>query len=304
MKFTNRFGLPQAVLRAATVRNDLYKSNADKSVTQLINPPQIDILRKVHFKDMEKDLSEEFFALFGSAIHKVLEWGSGDDITEERLYAQINGWVISGQIDLQKTPNGVSIIDYKFTSAYSLTKEPEGKLEWEQQLNLYAYLMWVNKQVRVTDISVCAIVRDWSRAQALTDLQYPQSIITMVPLRLWSIEDQEAFCKARVAKHQQAKFDYEIGEALPECEHEERWAAADKWSVTFEGNKKAKNFLSEDEAVRHGEADKKGRKFSVRHVSGKSVRCQGNYCQVSKWCAQYARMSKEEVEGDDEQGTE
>lgn len=298
MKFNNKHNLPEAIIRAATVRNSLYNANADRSVTSLINPPQIDILRKVHFKEMEKDISEEFFGLFGSALHKILEWGEGDDITEERLYARINGWVISGQIDLQKNPEGVSIIDYKFCSAYSLTKNDGAKPEWEAQLNCYAYLMWLNKNVRVTDISVCAIVRDWSRREAAVSLTYPQSIITMVPLRLWSLEEQEAYVRQRVAIHQSAQFNYEIGEALPECSSEERWAAPDKWTVTFKGLKKGKNFPSEDEARGYGEADKKGREFEIVRRSGKSVRC--NFCQVSQWCEQFKRLEQEKDEGDDD----
>lgn len=300
MRFTNEKGYPEALIRAAYKRNSLYNANADKSATGLINPPQIDILRQAHFKDLVKPIEEEFFGLFGSAIHKVLEWGAEGEATEERLYARINGWTISGQMDLQRTGEAYSIIDYKFCAAYSITKNDGAKPEWEAQLNIYAYLVWLNKAIRVTELAVCAIVRDWSRQMAAADLTYPQSIITMVPLRLWSLEEQEAYVRQRVATHQQAKFAYEIGEALPECTAEERWAAADKWTVTFKGLKKGKNFQSEAEAKAYGEADKKGREFEIVRRSGKSVRC--NYCQVSQWCDQFKKMSMEAEGDDDDEG--
>lgn len=299
MKFTNVHNLPDTLIRAARVRNALYKSNADRSVTQLINPPQIDILRKVHFRDMQKDISEEFFGLFGSAIHQILEWAAEGQATEERLYATVAGWVISGQIDLQQTEHGMSIVDYKFCSSYALTKDDDGKPEWEQQLNIYAYLVWLNKGIRVTDISVCAIVRDWQRRMATVDLTYPQSIVTMVPLRLWSLEQQEAYVRERVALHQEAQFLYDIDEPLPECSARERWATPDKWTVVPVGMKRGKHFDTKDAATAYGETLEKGYILSVKR--GKSTRC--SYCQVSEWCQQYAKMQQERA-GEHEQGTE
>lgn len=298
MRFTNVHGLPDTIIRASHVRNAMYQSNADRSVTQLINPPQIDVLRKVHFREMEKDISEEFFGLFGSAIHKILEWGADADSVEERLYANVNGWIVSGQIDLQKHKDGWAIIDYKFCSAYSLTKDDGGKPEWERQLNLYAYLMWINKRIRVTDINVCAIVRDWQRRSAQADLTYPQSIITMVPLKLWTIDEQEAYIRDRVAAHQQAQFSYDMEGVLPECSHEDRWAAADKWSVVKVGKKRAKNFASEEAAKKYGE--EVDGEVEIEHRPGKSVRC--GYCMVSQWCHQFQRMKEVEYGPGPEEG--
>ena len=103
MKYTNKFNLPDTIVRAAHVNDAKYnKGDVDRSVTQIIQPPRIDMLRKAHWQEMEKDISEEWWALFGSAVHHILEMGAApDQIVEERLNVEIDGWHVSGMTDLQ-----------------------------------------------------------------------------------------------------------------------------------------------------------------------------------------------------------
>ena len=49
------------------------RGKADISVTELINPPQIAVLKRVHRNDIEEDLVDRFWALMGTNIHKILE---------------------------------------------------------------------------------------------------------------------------------------------------------------------------------------------------------------------------------------
>ena len=190
MQYSNVHNLPDTILRAIKKRNAMYNANADRSVTTLINPPQIDILRKVHFSEMTKDISDDFFALFGSAVHQILEWGATRETAEERLWVRVNGWTVSGQIDLQRDATGTHINDYKVCAAYSITKEETVKPEWEQQLNLYDYLLYENKGVRAQSLSVIAFVRDWQRTQAQGDPAYPQSPIVPIAIPQWTLDEQ------------------------------------------------------------------------------------------------------------------
>lgn len=298
VKTTNIFGLPETIARAARKRNAMYNSNADRSTTQLIAPPRIDVLRKAHHAEIEKDLSEEIFALLGSAVHYILELGADDnkETAEERLYARINGWVISGQVDLQHDPadDGWHLKDYKVTAAYSV--KADRKPDWEAQLNIYAYLVWLNHGIRVSSIAICAIVRDWQRREAAIDLSYPQAPIVLVPQQLWSVEEQEAYIRSRVELHQQAVLNYDLGEELPECTHEERWAKPDKWYVLKVGNKRGKTFASQEEAAAFIESQKGD--FTMELRPGRSMRC--DFCGVQKWCSQYARMVQEDEGNDNE----
>ena len=292
---------------AAAVQNAKYdKGHVHRSVTQLITPPRIDVLRKQHFTEVEKDISEEWWALFGSAVHAILEMGKGSNqYVEERLFIDIDGWELSGAIDLvtvnhkQKT---LSLRDYKVTTAFVVMKDEDGiKPEWEQQLNMLAYMATKNWEMPITDIGVVAIIRDWQRTQAQIDPLYPIAPVVMVKLPLWSLADQEDFLKARVAEHRNAEMAWDLGIPLPECTDEERWCRQNSWAVMREGGTKAaKVFYNDAEAAADAiERNKKVKGNAKPYASyfrpGKSVRCEGNYCQVAEWCDQYARIKESEM---------
>ena len=95
-----------------------------------------------HQYEIERDAVDQIWSLFGTSVHAILE-RSEDTMfseTEQRLYAEVNGWKFSGAIDRQeidKKDGSVNIVDYKVTSVWSVIF---GKVEWERQLNCYAYL--------------------------------------------------------------------------------------------------------------------------------------------------------------------
>jgi hypothetical protein len=277
---TNKFGVPDVIFNAA--KSDKYsRGNADISVTSLIDSPQISVLRDRHSNDLEADVSDRIWALLGTATHKLLDDANGSDTTEERLFYSIGGWTISGGIDIQRrVDNGIAISDYKVTSAMSVIK---GKSSWEKQLNCYAYLVYKNKGLPVKKLEICAILRDWSRTTARRDRSYPQSPITVVPVQLWDVEEQEAYILGRVHLHQAARAGEDIG-----CTPEEQWAYGEKWAAVKEGGKRAvRLFDTEEEASNF--AKEKGL-TTVRRPST-FARCEGDWCQVNRWCKQWAGES-------------
>ena len=108
MKLTNRNNLPEVFVNLLT-RSTYSKGKAHLSATELLNSPQIVQLRRKHWDDIEEDVSDKIFALFGTAMHTILEHGKTDDsIVEERLHINVDGWNISGAIDLQEpNPKGM-----------------------------------------------------------------------------------------------------------------------------------------------------------------------------------------------------
>ena len=159
MKLTNKFGLPDPVVRALT-RSEYSKGDSNRSITQLIDSPRVRILRQEHWDDLEEDVSEKMWAVMGTAAHKMFEDTADEKrVSEERLYTEIDGWVISGAIDVQKIENdGIVVMDYKTTSVWSVIL---GKSQWEYQLNCYAALVRRVKNVPVKGLKVIAILRDW-----------------------------------------------------------------------------------------------------------------------------------------------
>ena len=182
MNITNKFGLPQPFVDF--IKNDKYnRGDADISVTSLIDSPRVALMRQKHKDEIEIDAIDQIWSLFGTSVHAILE-RSEDDMfseTEQRLYADVEGWRLSGAIDRQEInkDNGtVSIVDYKVTSVWSVIF---GKIEWERQLNCYAYLCESNyhpiftpfskQKKEVSKLNICAILRDWKRKKIILKLQ-------------------------------------------------------------------------------------------------------------------------------------
>lgn len=282
MKITNRHNLPWALVRAAQ-RDNYSRGESRKSVTQLISPPRIDLLRERHSGEMSTDLVDKIWSMLGSAVHHLLEQGAAEGHTpEERLFTTIGGWVISGQVDVQHDDGVPGIIDYKVTSVWSVMFD---KPEWEQQLNAYAYLVWAAKGIKIEKLQICAILRDWRRSDADKDPTYPQQPIQLVDVALWSEDEQAAWLAERVALHQAATTAIEFGEELPRCTDDERWIRASKWAVFKPGGKRATKVVDNEEDAR-AEAERVG--GTVQQRGGEPKRCTGNYCGVRDWCSQWA----------------
>lgn len=296
MKTTNIFGLPETIARALVKQEEMYNAGkVDASVTQLIQPPQITILRKKHYKEMSRDVSENFWALLGSGVHYLLDLGRTEEmITEERLFLNIDGFTISGGIDVQEVEgNYTDIMDYKVTATYSVTNEQGSKDEWHNQLNLYALLVEANKATIVRSLTICAILRDWSGAKAKVDPFYPQAPIQLIDIPVWSRAKRLAYARERIALHREARFNEAMQEPLPQCSREERWMKKEKWAVLKIGGKRAvKVCMSEEEAK--ALVEEKGDGYHIEYRPGVSTRC--GYCGVSKWCDQFAAMDNKDID--------
>lgn len=290
---TNKHGLPQTLVNLA--RRDTYtRGSAKISVTELIGSPRIRIMRGRHRDEIVSDVSEQLWSLVGRALHSVVEMGADDDhLPEERLFAEVNGWKISGGIDLQRTgvdEDGTATVilsDYKFTSAWAVMNP---KLDWERQLNCYAWLVEKVKGWRVEGLAINAIVRDWSRHEAARRQDYPKAAMAVLPQRLWSMEEREAYVRERVLVHQDAERRDAWDEALPECSDEERWFRPGKIAVVKDGRVRALKLFDADQ-LEEAKVYAAENKASVEVRPGANTRCE-EFCPVSAWCEQFARMKE------------
>ena len=154
---------------------------------------------------------------------------------EERLFTKVDDVTISGQIDLQElTAEGVIITDYKFTSAWAVMQD---KVEWEQQLNIYKWLVERVKKERVIGLRICALVRDFSRYD--TREGYPNSPVHMVDIPMWDAVRTEEYIRERLNAHMDSKVNADFGESLPECSPEDRWMSETIYAVMRDGRKTA-----------------------------------------------------------------
>ena len=292
MKITNKFNVPETLVALAS-RNYYSKGKSDYSVTEIISPPQVQVLRRKHWNDMEQDVSEMLWSLLGSALHVVAERGQAEGhVTEERISVTIDDVVLSGAIDLQSEDNGQIIItDYKFTSAWALRQD---KPEWEAQQNIYAWLVFKAKGRPVKSVRICALIRDWSRREAQNKADYPQAPIQVIELPLWPLEKTEAYVRERIDLHREAKVKNDWGEDMPSCSDADRWIRETTYAVKKEGRKTAVRVL-DNEA--YAQAMAKEVKGYVEIRKGEAVRCTQNFCGVNQWCKQYQSEANNESTG-------
>lgn len=290
MKITNKHNVPAPLMTLAS-REYYTKGASQYSVTELLSPPKIKRLREQFNEQIEQDVSDMLWQLLGSALHVVMERGETPGyVTEERLFFELDGVTISGQIDLQaETPAGVEIMDYKFTSAWAVMQD---KAEWEEQLNVYAWLLHKVKGKTVTALRICAFIRDFSRHDKREE--YPKSPVHMMEFPLWDFGVTESFVKERLHLHQLSKMQFELGEDLPPCTPDERWMSETVYAVKREGRKTAIKLFTSIEEAQERAAKEKG---YVETRLGEPRRCTGNFCGVAAHCDQYSQWLGDQPSG-------
>ena len=283
MKLTNKFNIPQTFVNVLE-RPTYTKGKAHLSVTQLINSPKIVALTQKFDADIEQDVSDMVWSIFGTAIHGVLEHGKDENhIVEERLHATLDGWRISGAIDLQiKDDAGLSIRDYKTTSAWGVMNE---KVEWEQQLNIYAWLVETVKKTPIIDIGIVAIIRDWSRRDAAKNENYPPAPVKEIPIRLLTYEEQTTYIKHRIGLHSACEFAMETDEDLPLCTPEEMWERPTTWAIKKVGGVRAKSVHDTEESMLKA-LEIAGPAYEIEVRPGSRIRCE-SFCPVNTYCQQW-----------------
>jgi hypothetical protein len=268
---TNVHGLPEAIVKA--VQNDPYSSGgANISVTKLIDAPQRRALWLQHHDHLTEDVSERIWALLGQAVHHILERAGTDTLVEQRLFAELEGWTLSGQFDRLHLASK-TLSDYKVTTTY----KAKGDASWTRQLNILRWLASVN-DLAVDRLEIVAIFRDWRGGERDRNPEYPVAPVQVIPVEVWPLSETEAYIRQRIQLHQQAK----AGEYIP-CTDEERWYSGDKWALVRPGGKRALRVLeTEPTDVPEG--------YVVEHRPGQYRRC-ASYCEVAPFCPQWASSS-------------
>lgn len=283
MKLTNNYGIPQTFMNVLA-RPTYSKGKAHLSATQLLNSPKIVALTNKFDSELEQDASDMIWSIFGSAVHNFLEHGKDENhLVEERLHVEHDGWKISGAVDLQMVnDNGIDIRDYKTTSVWAVMNE---KIEWELQLNVYAWLIEKVKKTPVTSLGIVAILRDWKAREKQQKEGYPEAPVKEVPIRLWTMEEREQYVSNRISAHSACEFELETGGNLPDCSPDEMWEKPAVWAVRKTGNVRAKS-LHDNEASALQALEELGKGYEIEFRAGERTRCE-SYCLVNTYCQQY-----------------
>jgi len=287
MEITNNFGLPSFVVDALTF-SDYSRGDAQISVTQLIDSPRVVQLQKQHADKQSKDAVDFVWSRFGTSVHNMFEESlksvDSPAITEERLFAQWNGWKLSGAIDIQEVEgDGVTISDFKVTSVWSVIN---AKPAWDNQLNTYAYLVRKAKGQTVKKLQIVAILRDWQRRKAEQERNYPSAPIVVLNIPLWSESEQDRYVESQMEKHVNADFDAMTGQKLIECSAEEMWEKPTVYAVMRKGRKSALKLHQSDKLAQDMLDGMDDTHYMDVRV-GEKTRCTQDWCGVSAYCDQF-----------------
>jgi hypothetical protein len=292
MKLTNFLGLPASIVNA--IANDDYsKGDADLSVSQLISPARKVEIERQHTEELTEDASDRIWALVGQAVHEILRRADDDALTEQRLFIDWHDttgklWKISGAFDRLACTHAV-LGDYKVTSVWAV--KDGAKVEWEQQVNTYAYMLrlhgyWIDK------LQVVAILRDWRKSESLKyPDSYPSHQVKVIDLPMWTDGMCRMFLDERIEEHRASR------DKLPFCTPDERWSRPTVYAVVKNDNVKATKLCETpeaaqayiDELIKSPKNAAANWKIDIR--PGAFLRCEG-YCAAAPYCSQWQDEQK------------
>ena len=239
------------------------------------------MLERRYADELEEDVLDRLWSMFGSISHQLLEESAPDDeLSEDRLFAEIAERTISGQFDGYH-PAFARLDDYKVTSVWTIIFESRLE-EWEQQLNILAYLIRKAKH-EIRTLRIVTILRDWSKSKALQGGDYPPCPIQIMEFPVWSESEAETFIRLRVLL-MIANENLPDDDLIP-CTPEEMWEKPTVYAVMKDGRSSAVKLFN-DKVSAGDFCASAGKGHSVVTRQGKRTRCE-DYCNVNKFCNIY-----------------
>lgn len=301
VRVTNALGLPEPFVQAAVGDGRHVPRPKTYSVTQMLKGVRQVILERRHGDDIEVDAADSVWAVFGTAIHKVLEESmeTPDQLKEGFVELDMgDGYRMTGIFDLYDDATG-TVIDYKSTSVWKAVK---GELDdYRQQLLIYALILR-KMGFEARRGQVVALLKDHSKAKARHERGYPKH---PVHVETFDFADEdfercETFLRERFAEL--AAAEGMADDEIPVCAPEERWARPDQWAVMRRDRKRAVR-LYDDKGDAHQRAAGENRScgcdlYYVEERPGTDGRCP-EYCSAAPFCSYWRERYGEVVKHGD-----
>ena len=294
MKITNSYGLPQSFVEAASGNHREMASN-EFSVTELNKGVKEIILSRRHRDEIEVDVINMLWAIFGQAFHSVMERGklSEMEISEASLSKKfhINGkeYILSGQFDLYNAETKM-IDDWKTSLLYSIEKNiKEGRdSDWFKQTRGY-FMLLIDNGFECVGGRIIPVARDWSIGKVKAFKGYSPSPIIPIEYKFYNDDYLDALEFYQNKLYLIDKYIDSPDDEIPDCLPEERWEKNEHWAIWREGNKRVTEYFSTRESAEFAlEAyNKKGGKpYSVVYTEQTPAKCL-NYCSCREQCSFY-----------------
>jgi hypothetical protein len=268
VRIVNKYGYPEYLVRA--VKSSLHHPEPGVfGITTLINPPAMRHYRLHHWDDLVTDVDDFLYPMFGTAWHNHVAKFMGEcEVAEEQLSIKFEDVIVRGILDVRNFDG--TITDHKVTSAWSFVFD---KPEWEQQLNLYAFLCGVNGY-RVESLCINAFLRDWQEAKAKQYKDYPKKKFHELVIPLWDHDVQMKFLHDRIQDHKNGPRP---------CTPEERWQKPTVYAVKKKGRQRAVKCCETRVKADDYITSKSDSKLYIEERPGACIRCE-RYCVARSVC--------------------
>ena len=286
MIVSNRLNLPAAFVNAVSTTR--HNEAGCFSATTLNKGAKEIILTDRHFDEITVDAADSVWAVWGTAVHALLESQPDNNFHEESFKVPVSNSFVTGQVDSYDMENGV-INDWKTASVWKV--QFNDFKDWRAQGLTYAWLLQ-QSGLEVKKCRFVALLKDHSKTKAKTDSSYPQSPVFIYEFDVTAADLEETAARI-LAKVQEIENAYELDDdAIEPCSAEERWADGEKWAVMKNGRKTAIK-LFDNSADADAMAGELGNSHYVEHRPAISRKC-GDYCKCKEFCNFYKAMNKGE----------
>lgn len=286
MKVTNKLNMPAAFVNAVSTAR--HNAAGCFSATTLNKGAKEIILSDRHFDEITVDAADSVWAVWGTAVHALLESQPDNNFHEESFKVPVSNSYVTGQVDSYDMENGV-INDWKTASVWKV--QFNDFKDWRAQGLTYAWLL----QQSGLDVKKCrfvALLKDHSKTKAKTDSSYPQSPVFIYEFDVTAADMEETAARI-LAKVQEIESAYKLDDdAIEPCSAEERWADGEKWAVMKNGRKSAVKVF-DNQLDADAMAGEMGNAYYVEHRPAISRKC-GEYCNCKDFCNFYKAMNKGE----------
>jgi len=286
MKITNNLNLPAAFVHA--VSTERHNAPHCYSATTLNKGAKEIVLSDRHYDELTVDASEQIWAIWGTAVHALLESEKDDNFHEERFKVAVGNSYVTGQVDSYDMEHGV-INDWKTASVWKVQFADFS--DWRAQGLTYAWLL-KKSGLEVNKCRFVALLKDHSKTKAKHDASYPQSPVFVYEFDVTEADLAETAARV-IAKVTEIENAYKLGDDdIEPCTQAERWADGEKYAVMKNGRKTAVK-LFDNEADAEAYAGELGNSHYVEHRPAVSRKC-ADYCACCDFCNFYKSMNKGE----------
>ena len=281
MKVTNELGLPQAFINALNLEK--HNEKGCYSATTLLKGACETILADRHFDEIEIDVADCVWQIWGTAVHLIFEKAGIEGFTEEKFSVPVSNSKVTGRVDLYDLENE-TVYDWKTASTWKVQFNDFS--DWDKQGLIYAWLMKQNG-LKVKEIKFVALLKDHSKSKARKDFEYPQKpvVVHTVKVTEEALKEIEAFINLKVRQFEVAET--LVDEKLTPCTKEERWESPAKYAVMKTGRKTAIKLFDTKEEAEKNMVSIGGTYVEERKAESKKCH---DYCICSQFCPFYKNL--------------